>query len=124
MNQSRITYKTHLRQKQRGWIMLEVILCLALFSVVLYVAQRQNAAQWQSTQQANEQLKHTENEQKQASMAQLTGSVNWLGNTQKPLNQTYPDCQRCSGSDLKRWFQASLHHLPESAVVTSKQEGE
>ncbi|PYF83118.1 hypothetical protein DFP75_102208 [Marinomonas alcarazii] len=104
--------------------MLEVVLCLALFSAVLYVAQRQSSAQWQFTQQANEQRKHTENQQKQASMVQLTGSVSWLDRSQDTHVQIYPDCQRCSGDDLTRWFQASLHPLPKSAVMTSKKEAE
>lgn len=124
MNQLLMVHETHLRQKRGGWIMLEVLFCLALFSVVLYAAQYQSSAQWQITQRVNEQLKQTENEQKQASMAQLTGSVSWLDNIQTSLNQTYPDCQRCTGNGFKRWFQASLHHLPESAVAAPKQEGE
>jgi len=33
------------KTRQHGWIMLEVVLCLALFSVVLHLAQRQNEAQ-------------------------------------------------------------------------------
>ncbi|GAA0231137.1 MAG: type II secretory pathway component PulJ [Marinomonas primoryensis] len=99
------------KTRQHGWIMLEVVLCLALFSVVLHLAQRQNEAHWRSTQQLEEQRKNHENQQKQAAMEALTGSAAWLNNQESSLNQAYPDCQKCSENQLKRWFYASQHDL-------------
>lgn len=102
--------------------MLEVVLCLALFSVVLLVLQRQSAAQWQSLQQAEAQRQLDENQQKQVAMAQLTGSAAWL-DVQNSPNDAYPDCHTCSGNELKTWFHASQHSLPESMVLTLTEEG-
>lgn len=102
--------------------MLEVVLCLALFAVVLLVLQRQSAAQWQSLQQAEAQRQLDENQQKQVAMAQLTGSAAWLDAQNSP-NDTYPDCQACSGNELKNWFHASQHSLSESMVLTLTEEG-
>ena len=123
MNQLLMVDETHLRQKQGGWIMLEVLFCLALFSLVLYAAQYQSSAQWQITQRANERLKYVENQQKQVTMVKLIGPVSWLDNIHKTPSQTYPDCQQCSNNDLKLWLQASLHYVPQSVISTSKQGG-
>ncbi|MGO2232423.1 hypothetical protein B6N13_04485 [Marinomonas sp. UCMA 3892] len=102
--------------------MLEVILCLALFAVVLHVVQRQSEVQWQSIQQAEEHRKLHENQQKQAAMAQLTGSLTWLDGQNSP-HEEYPDCQKCTGNELKNWFHASQHFLFESTILTLSEEG-
>tara|TARA_R110001583_G_scaffold71586_1_gene201498 strand:+ start:496 stop:858 length:363 start_codon:yes stop_codon:yes gene_type:complete len=97
------------KTSQQGWIMLEVVLCLALLSVVLHLAQRQNEAHWRSIQQLEEQRKSHENQQKQTAMKTLTGSAAWLNNQEDLFNQAYPNCQKCSENQLKRWFYASQH---------------
>jgi hypothetical protein len=103
--------------------MLEVILCLALFAVVLQVVQHQSAAQWQSVQQAEVQRKLDENQQKQAAMAQLVGSVSWLNKPKISPDEGYPDCQKCTGSELRNWFHASQHFMSESAALGLTEEG-
>jgi hypothetical protein len=103
--------------------MLEVILCLALFAVVLQVVQHQSAVQWQSVQQAEAQRKFYENQQKKAAMAQLIGPIAWLDTQTNSPNEEYPDCQSCTGSELKNWFYASQHFLPESAKSSLSEEG-
>lgn len=99
------------RQRQQGWMMIEIILCLALFSVVLHLAQRQSEAQWQSVQLAEEQRKRFENQQKQTAMTQLVGDVSWVKDDNAELGLAYPNCQSCSGSQLQDWFHAALHEV-------------
>lgn len=111
------------KPRQKGWIMLEVILCLALFAVVLLAVQRQSEAQWQSVQLADTQGKLEENQQKQAAMTQLVGSVAWLNTAKTSPDEGYPDCQKCTGNELKNWFYASQHALSESAVLGLSEEG-
>ena len=106
------------RQNQQGWMMLEVLLCLALLAVVLHLAQGQSEAQWQSIQLAEEQRKLEENQQKQASMATLmnstlAGSISWLSDNNSQTNLAYPDCQQCTNSQLEQWFYASQHDLSD-----------
>ncbi|MGO2512750.1 type IV pilus modification PilV family protein [Marinomonas polaris] len=120
MNKQRLMQRLS-KPRQKGWIMLEVILCLALFAVVLLVLQRQSSAQWQSVQQTEEHRKLHENQQKQAAMAQLTGSLIWLDAQSSP-NEGYPDCQKCTGNELKNWFHASQHFLFESTTLTLSEE--
>lgn len=91
----------------RGWIMLEVILCLALFALVLQVAQHQSETQWHTLQQAEIYRQNMENQQKQASMRQLMGAESWLSKTPNSPTQGYPDCQVCTGDQLKQWFYAT-----------------
>ena len=122
MNKQRFMQRLS-KPRQKGWITLEVILCLTLFAVVLLAVQRQSAAQWQSVQQAEVQRKLDENQQKQAAMAQLVGSVAWLNSPTNSHKEEYPDCQKCKGSDLKNWFHASQHFLPESALLSLREEG-
>ena len=99
------------KSRQQGWMMIEIILCLALFSVVLHLAQRQSEAQWQSVQLAEEQRKHVENQQKQTSMTQLVGDVSWVKDDNVELGITYPNCESCRGSQLQDWLHASLHKV-------------
>ena len=80
------------KSRQSGWIMLEVMLCLALFAVVLRVSQQQIEGQWQSVQRAEERRKRYENTLKQAAMTQLVGSVSWLEKTPASVKIDYPDC--------------------------------
>lgn len=94
--------------EQRGWVMMEVILCLALFAAVLHVVQRQSSAHWQTIEYAQQQQKRAHNQQKQALMAKLTGSSVWL-NQEAESARSYPDCQTCRGDQLERWFQAALY---------------
>lgn len=122
MNKHRLMNRLS-RPRQKGWIMLEVILCLVLFAVVLLAVQRQSEAQWQSVQLADTQGKLEENQQKQAAMAQLVGSVVWLNTPKTSPDEGYPDCQKCTGSELKKWFYASQHFLSESAVLGLSEEG-
>ena len=56
MNRPRLM-QTLPKSRSKGWIMLEVVLCLALFAVVLSVLQRQGTAQWQSLQRTEAQRK-------------------------------------------------------------------
>lgn len=102
---------------QRGWIMLEVILCLALFAVVLHLAQRQNQVQWHAIQKMEAQRNRQENQQKQAAMVALTGSSSWLSDQEK---KAYPDCQTCSGSQLEGWFYGSLHRVSNATLGGEK----
>ncbi|WP_212655351.1 hypothetical protein [Marinomonas sp. CT5] len=101
--------------KQKGWIMVEVILCLALFAIVLSVSQQQSETQWQSLQRADNERKQQENQQKQQAMLRLVGSVSWLTDPQdnKDIKAPYPDCQTCRGNQLREWFYASQHSLLE-----------
>jgi len=99
------------KSRQQGWMMIEVILCLALFSIVLHLAQRQSEAQWQSVQLAEEQRKRFENQQKQIAMTQLVGEVSWVKEGKTELDLDYPSCQSCNGSQLHGWFRASLHKV-------------
>lgn len=99
------------KRQQQGWMMIEVILCLVLFSVVLHLVQGQNEAQWQSVQLAEEQRKRFENQQKQTTMTQLVGGVSWVKDDSAALSLAYPNCQSCSGSQLQDWFHASLHKV-------------
>lgn len=94
-------------QSQRGWIMLEVIVCLALFAVVLKVVQHQSETQWHTIQQAETYRKNQENRQKQDAMKQLVGSVSWLTDPHSATPSEYPDCQLCTGDQLKQWFYAA-----------------
>ncbi len=123
MNKQRLMQRFS-KPRQKGWIMLEVILCLALFAVVLLAVQRQSAAQWQSVQLVDTQSKLDENQQKQAAMAQLVGSVAWLNKPKISPDEGYPDCQKCTGSELRNWFHATQHFLPESAALNLNDEGE
>ena len=123
MNRYRLMQRLS-KPRQKGWIMLEVILCLALFAGVLHLVQRQSEVQWQSVQQAEVQRKLDENHQKQAAMVQLVGSVTWLDMPNNLSNEAYPDCQKCTGNELKNWFHASQHFLPESSVLSLSEEGE
>jgi type II secretory pathway pseudopilin PulG len=109
-------------QRQRGWIMLEVILCLALFAVVLHVSQRQSEMQWQSLQQAQEQRKRHENEQKRVAMMQLVGPVAWINQQPDTSSQAYPDCQKCTGSQLEQWFYTAQDSF--SSLWLQSEEGE
>jgi len=86
------------KSRQQGWMMIEVILCLALFSIVLHLAQRQSEAQWQSVQLAEEQRKRFENQQKQIAMTQLVGEVSWVKEDKTELDLDYPSCQSCNGA--------------------------
>ncbi len=122
MNKQRLMQRLS-EPRQKGWIMLEVILCLALFAVVLLAVQRQSEAQWQSVQLADTQGKLQENQQKQAAMTQLVGSVAWLDTPKILHKEEYPDCQKCTGNELKNWFYASQHVLSESAVLGLSEEG-
>ena len=123
MNKQRLTNRLSM-PKSRGWIMLEVILCLALFAVVLHLVQRQSEVQWQSVQQAEDQRKRYENQQKQAAMMQLVGRLAWLDTPKKSSDEVYPDCQKCTGNELKNWFYASQHFLPESSSLSLTKEVE
>ncbi|WP_156924873.1 hypothetical protein [Marinomonas ushuaiensis] len=98
-----------MKSRQQGWMTIEVILCLALFSVVLHLAQRQSEAQWQSVQLAEEHRKRFENQQKQIAMTQLVGDVLWVKEDKTELELDYPSCQSCSSRQLQDWFRASLH---------------
>ncbi|TYL47576.1 hypothetical protein [Marinomonas sp. IMCC 4694] len=98
--------------RQRGWVMIEMILCLVLFSVVLHLAQQQNESHWQSIQLAQQAQKQADNELKKRRMVQLTGSTIWLKHDPIPT-APYPNCQHCTDSALKTWFFASLY--PASA---------
>lgn len=98
---------------QRGWIMLEVIICLALFAVVLHLAQRQNQVQWHAIQQIETQRNQQENQQKQAAMVVLTGSSSWLSDQGQ---KAYPDCQTCAGSQLEDWFYGALHPVSNTSL--------
>ncbi|RBP77920.1 hypothetical protein [Marinomonas rhizomae] len=120
MNRPRLM-QTLPKSRSKGWIMLEVVLCLALFAVVLSVLQRQGTAQWQSLQRTEAQRKLDENQQKQAAMRLLIGPAAWL-DTQSSTNEDYPDCRLCTGHELKNWFRASQYVLPESTVLTLREE--
>lgn len=110
------------KSRQSGWIMLEVMLCLALFAVVLRVSQQQIEGQWQSVQRAEERRKRYENTLKQAAMTQLVGSVSWLEETPASVKIDYPDCLQCTGSQLQHWFYATLHFLPDSTAFALAEE--
>lgn len=110
------------KSRQRGWIMLEVMLCLALFAVVLRVSQQQTEGQWQSVQRAEEQRKRQDNALKQAAMAQLVGSVSWLEGSPESVKIDYPDCLQCTGSQLQNWFYATQHFLPDSTALALAEE--
>jgi uncharacterized protein YlxW (UPF0749 family) len=101
------------RRNQKGWMMIEVLLCLALLAVVLHLAQGQSEVQWQSIQLAEEQRKLEENQQKQAAMVTLTDSVSWLSESNDQTNRTYPDCQQCTGNQLESWFYASQQSVSD-----------
>lgn len=104
---------------QQGWVMIEIILCLALLSVVLYAAQRQSEYHWQSIQLAQQAQKQADNHRKQAIMKQLTGSAAWL-DRDKADYPSYPNCQLCKESQLKAWFYASLYPVTEYPVADDK----
>ncbi|MBD5770079.1 hypothetical protein [Marinomonas colpomeniae] len=103
-----------LKRRLQGWMMMEVIICLALLAVVLHLVQSQSEVQWQSIQLAEEQRKISENKTKQQAMVQLTGSISWRDNSNITFNSGYPDCQLCRGNQLERWFYASQHINPDS----------
>ena len=111
------------KQRSKGWILLEVVLCLTLFAVVLFVLQRQSTTHWQSLQQADIQRKIEENHQKQMAMIQLIGLEAWLETTNNLSKVEYPDCQTCTGEEFKKWFQASQYILSESTTLTLSEEG-
>lgn len=111
------------KQRSKGWILLEVVLCLTLFAVVLFVLQRQSTTLWQSLQQADIQRKIEENQQKQMAMKQLIGLEAWLETTNNLSKVEYPDCQTCTGEEFKKWFQASQYILSESTTLTLSEEG-
>ncbi|NLQ18422.1 hypothetical protein HGG82_12435 [Marinomonas sp. M1K-6] len=102
------TNKTQPKQ-QKGWIAIEVMLCLLLFAVVLHLAQRQTHAQWHSVQQLERQKKQQENTQKQQAMQQLIGNVAWLEEDES-VKRAYPRCQQCTGDEFKNWFYAIQHN--------------
>jgi cell division protein FtsB len=104
--------------RQRGWILLEVILCLSLFAVVLHVVQRQTETQWHLFQQIEQDRQQGDYEQKRAAMTQLVGSAAWLNHPQESIKQGYPDCQKCTGDQLAQWFQT----LPSSSASAPLEE--
>ncbi|MBJ7539105.1 hypothetical protein [Marinomonas transparens] len=95
------------QKSQTGWIMVEMVLCLALLAVVLHLAQRQSANQWQSIQVAEQQRQYRESQYKQAQMKSLTGSDNGLNGDNTTNKADYPSCQLCTGDDLIKWFNAA-----------------
>ncbi|MCS7486166.1 MULTISPECIES: hypothetical protein [Marinomonas] len=117
-------YRPLAAPRQRGWIMLEVMLCLSLFAVVLNVLQRQSETQWHLFQQTEEHRKQSDYEQKHAAMIQLVGSVAWLNHQQETTKQGYPDCQKCTGDQLAQWFHSSQTDTLDRHSSLSSEEGE
>ncbi|MBR7888978.1 hypothetical protein J9B83_08455 [Marinomonas sp. A79] len=107
------------RSQQGGWVMMEVILCLALFAVVLSVAQRQSTSHWQTIEYAQQQQKRADNQQKQTVMARLTGFSEWQSK-EPDQDVAYPSCQICRGDQLAIWFQAALYSIAPTSDESDK----
>ena len=99
------------RASARGWITLEIMLALVLLSVVLHLVQRQSASQWHTIHQGQQAANLTENKAKQALMAQLTGSGDWLEAEYSSQQGSYPECIPCTGTDLLVWFRAAQYEV-------------
>ncbi|MCB5161343.1 hypothetical protein [Marinomonas algarum] len=96
---------------QGGWVMIEMMLCLVLFSVVLHLAQQQSKSHWQTIQLSHHQQRIAINKDKQSAMANLTHSSFWrsVNGTYAIEKKAYPNCVVCRGDSLKQWFSASLY---------------
>lgn len=103
-----------IKRRLQGWMMMEVILCLALLAVVLQFVQGQSETQWQAIQLMEEKRKIDENTAKQEAMVQLAKSSSWLNDSNVVLSSGYPDCLLCRGSQLKHWFDTSQHIVPSN----------
>ncbi|REG84289.1 hypothetical protein [Marinomonas pollencensis] len=94
-----------------GWITLEILLALILLSVVLHLVQRQSANQWQTIHQGQQAANLEQNQNKQALMVQLTGSGSWLSSEYSTQHGSYPECQPCTGAELRVWFRAAQYEV-------------
>lgn len=106
----------------RGWITLEIMLALVLLSVVMQVLQHQSIRQWQTIQQGEQAAKLSNNQAKQALMAQLTGSVIWLDVEYSSQQGSYPECEPCSGTELFTWFRAAQDDIADSGQVLESED--
>ncbi|MCV2403276.1 hypothetical protein OFY17_10330 [Marinomonas sp. C2222] len=94
---------------QQGWIILEVLLCLFLLAVVLQVVERQSHRQWSSIQISEDSKKRAENDQNQEVFEHLIGEN--LASEDVNTLYSYPNCDLCSGEELKQWFYASQYSV-------------
>lgn len=97
--------------QQRGWVVIEMGLCLTLLAIVLYVSQKQSREQWQSIELAEREYHARENAQKRVLLSKLVGSLDEVNKTELKHSDNYPNCIRCSGKEFIAWFQASQHHF-------------
>ncbi|MEO9910608.1 MAG: prepilin-type N-terminal cleavage/methylation domain-containing protein, partial [Lentilitoribacter sp.] len=95
------------KRNQQGWMLLEVMLCLALLSIVLVMLQKQQQMQWQSLAQLQANDWQEQTQEQIELINSLLGSPSWLSHVDQLASRdtsSYPDCGLCSGADFQRWF--------------------
>lgn len=100
-------------QHQQGWIILEVLLCLFLLAVVLQVVERQSHSQWSSIQLSEDSKKRAENQHNLEVFGYLIGEELIEEALEEGIKtgHSYPNCNLCSGEELKQWFLASQYSV-------------
>ncbi|MGR0277559.1 type IV pilus modification PilV family protein [Marinomonas dokdonensis] len=95
------------KHNQQGWMLLEVMLCLALLSFVLVMLQKQQQIQWQSLAQLQSNDDQEQAQEQIELLNSLMNSPNWLSgvsSSSSSKTNSYPNCDLCGGADFQRWF--------------------
>ncbi|BFM48962.1 hypothetical protein [Marinomonas sp. THO17] len=96
--------------KQAGWILLELTLCLLVIALVSWLMMQQTQHSWSNLNLSKAQRAQWENVQKAQIMQQLTGEdyVSLMESILSAKQQDYPKCLECREQNMRAWFKASL----------------
>ncbi|MFT2109689.1 hypothetical protein [Marinomonas sp. 2405UD68-3] len=109
------------RASQRGWILLEVMGSCILLGVVLMVLQTQIRSQWDAIGHELENHRKHQQESELIMMRHMLQNQTWLLVESTKLKESSvsqgtsainkpsvsrPNCNRCSGKELERWFKS------------------
>ena len=111
------------KHNQQGWMLLEVMLCLALLSFVLVMLQKQQQIQWQSLAQLQSNDDQEQVQEQIELLNSLMDSPNWLSGVSPPSSSktnSYPNCDLCRGADFQRWFIVAQQSTSVGAGIEDK----
>lgn len=109
-------------KQQQGWMLLEVMVCLALLSIILAGIEKQQQWHWQNLQQLQASHGRQHQQSQRQRLAQLMNYPLWLepeALAKRQQGSPYPTCQLCRGKDFKVWFWASLEVQPQAPSETT-----
>ncbi|GAB3484615.1 hypothetical protein [Marinomonas epiphytica] len=99
-------FRPSTRSNIAGFLLLEMLFCLALLALVLTQMASMHSQQWQSLKRDKDSRNQQEQAKVDATLARLLGGSALLRGAQSPVSE-YPKCHFCQGQDFTLWYQRS-----------------